>query len=112
VPAAGQCQPALNTIIEIANNKRAAPSTRLAAANAILDRAHGRPTSSVELSGEGGKSLKQEFFHDGMSKEQRLIVSARLVGNLLENGRKALEAEKRAEADKLIEGTVETSDIK
>jgi hypothetical protein len=87
-----------------ANNKRAAPSTRLAAANAILDRAHGRPTSSVELSGTGGKPLKQEFFHDGMSKQKRLIMTARLVGNLLEGGKRALEAEKRTESEKLIGG--------
>lgn len=46
---------ALAALVEIATNKRASEGARVSAANAILDRAWGKPVQGVHLSGaEGG----------------------------------------------------------
>ena len=46
-------QLALNTLVEVATEGDSA-AARVAAANAILDRAHGKPKQSVEASGPDG----------------------------------------------------------
>jgi hypothetical protein len=45
-------QSALTTLAEIMGNAQSPAAARVAAANAILDRAHGKPKQSVELEGE------------------------------------------------------------
>ena len=45
---------AVKTLAEICGNSKAAPSSRVAAACALLDRGWGRPRQSVELSGPEG----------------------------------------------------------
>ena len=39
---------ALNTLVEIAENKKAPPAARVAAANSLLDRGHGKPEAKLE----------------------------------------------------------------
>ena len=39
---------ALNTLVEIAENKKAPPAARVAAANSLLDRGHGKPEAKIE----------------------------------------------------------------
>ena len=39
---------ALNTLVEIAENKKAPPAARVAAANSLLDRGHGKPGAKIE----------------------------------------------------------------
>ena len=46
---------ALNTLVTITNQSDAPPSARVAAANAILDRAHGKPTQAI--TGADGSEL-------------------------------------------------------
>lgn len=50
--AAEYSQSALTTLAEIMANAQSPAAARVAAANAILDRAHGKPKQSVELEGE------------------------------------------------------------
>lgn len=40
---------AMDTLVEIASNKKAPPGARVSAAGAILDRGYGRPASSLPL---------------------------------------------------------------
>lgn len=51
--AQAQIEPAINTLVQIANDKAAPPAARVAAANAILDRAVGKPAQAI--TGEGGE---------------------------------------------------------
>ena len=39
---------AMNTLVEIAENKKAPPAARVAAANSLLDRGHGKPEAKLE----------------------------------------------------------------
>jgi hypothetical protein len=39
---------AMNTLVEIAENKKAPPAARVAAANSLLGRGHGRPEAKLE----------------------------------------------------------------
>ena len=48
---------AIKTLVEIAKNKKASTTSRVAAATALLDRAWGRPRQAVDLSAEGGASI-------------------------------------------------------
>src|SRR5262245_36336791 len=45
---------ALQTLVAIATDEDAPPAARVAAATAILDRAHGKPVQAIEGTGEGG----------------------------------------------------------
>jgi hypothetical protein len=45
---------ALQTLVAIATDEKAPPAARVAAATAILDRAHGKPVQAIEGTGEGG----------------------------------------------------------
>jgi hypothetical protein len=45
---------ALQTLVAIATDEKAPPAARVAAAAAILDRAHGKPVQAIEGTGEGG----------------------------------------------------------
>lgn len=50
---------ALQTLVNICQNGEAEAS-RVSAANAILDRAYGRPVQGVEMSGPDGKPIQTE----------------------------------------------------
>lgn len=105
---------ALQTLITLMNNPRVAPSTRAAAANSVLDRAHGRPVSSLELSGADGEKLIPEDndppYLRGLTGLARTAAIGRLVSFAIENGKHATEKLKRQDAAKLIEGeALETS---
>ncbi len=93
---------ALKVIIEIMGNKRCAFSTRMAAANAVLDRAHGRPQTSVELSGKGGAPLVP-YLRDDLGAQERAILTARVIGFALKRGQLEMEKQNGATAA-LIEG--------
>jgi hypothetical protein len=45
---------AIKTLAEIMRSKKASPNARVSAADAILDRAWGRPAQAIEMSGPGG----------------------------------------------------------
>jgi hypothetical protein len=45
---------ALQTLAAIAQDDEAPPAARVAASNALLDRGHGKPTQTIEGTGEGG----------------------------------------------------------
>lgn len=51
---------ALETLASIMRNEKEPAAARVAAANAILDRGHGKPKQSVEASGPGGEPIKTE----------------------------------------------------
>lgn len=52
---------ALNVLVEVANDVGAAPAARVAAANAILDRAHGKARQAVEIEGNEDRPLIQRI---------------------------------------------------
>lgn len=62
--AQAQIEQAINTLVEIANDKGAPPAARVAAANAILDRAVGKPAQAV--TGEGGEGPVQIVVSTGI----------------------------------------------
>jgi hypothetical protein len=49
---------ALKTLADIAKDPKAPPAARVSAANAIIDRAHGRPMSAVEITGKDGGAIE------------------------------------------------------
>jgi len=49
---------ALKTLADIARDPKAPPAARVSAANAIIDRAHGRPMSAVEVTGKDGGAIE------------------------------------------------------
>ena len=51
---------AIEGLVEIAENANAAAAARIAAWNAILDRAVGKPKQAVEVSGEDGEPIAVE----------------------------------------------------
>ena len=108
-------QAALQTLISLMKNPRVAPSTRAAAANSILDRAHGRPVSSLELSGLDGEKLNPEDsspqYLRNLNGLARSVASARLINHALREGKRAGEELKRREAEKLIESVVEAPEM-
>ena len=57
---------ALRVLVEIANDDEAPKPARVAAANAILDRAHGKPTQAI--TGAGGKDLLAPVLNVILSK--------------------------------------------
>lgn len=59
---------ALTVLVEVANDVAAAPAARVAAANAILDRAHGKARQSVEIEGNEEHPLIQRIEIIGVSK--------------------------------------------
>lgn len=101
---------ALQTLITLMNNPRVAPSTRAAAANSILDRAHGRPVSSLELSGADGEKLIPEEsdppYLRGLTGFARTVAIARTISFALEEGKLANEELTRQEEKKKIEKPV------
>lgn len=50
-------QVAIGVLVEVMKDKKAPPASRVTAATAILDRAHGRPVPSVEQSEEDLNSI-------------------------------------------------------
>ena len=82
---------ALQTISELMKNKRCAPSTRLAACNSILDRAYGKPASSLELTGKDGESLKPDHY-EGWTEPAKRIDMARRILWMVHNARSELAA--------------------
>ena len=57
---------ALRVLVEIATDEKAPKPARVAAANAILDRAHGKPTQAI--TGAGGKDLLAPVLNVILSK--------------------------------------------
>ena len=82
---------ALLTVVALMKNKRCAPSTRLAACNSILDRAYGKPGSSVELTGKDGTSLKPDHY-EGWTEPAKRIDMARRILWMVHNARSDLAA--------------------
>jgi len=52
--ARAQTESAIFTLVEVMQNKKAPPSSRVAAAQALLDRGWGKPVQPVDGDGEGG----------------------------------------------------------
>ncbi|WP_159441456.1 hypothetical protein [Gemmobacter megaterium] len=61
---------ALQALVTIAKSRTAPPAARVSAATAILDRAYGKPLSSVEHTGKGGKPIE----HDHKVKVRVILV--------------------------------------
>ncbi|HEV8033935.1 hypothetical protein [Yoonia sp.] len=49
---------ALKTLAAIVADVNAPPAARVSAANSIIDRAHGRPMSAVEITGKDGNAIE------------------------------------------------------
>lgn len=67
---------ALETLKEIMSDKNAPPAARVSAANAILDRAYGRPSQEVALNASGDVSLST-LLDEAMKKRSELEEIAR-----------------------------------
>lgn len=52
--AKGHAEKALQTLVDIAQDKESPAAARVSAATAILDRGYGKPPQSIEHGGEGG----------------------------------------------------------
>ena len=52
-----QTEAAINTLASVMLNEENSPGARVAAAIALLDRGHGKPTQAVELGGPDGEAL-------------------------------------------------------
>ena len=50
--ARAQTEPAIKTLVSVMNNRKSPAASRVAAACALLDRGYGRPTQSVDVSGD------------------------------------------------------------
>ena len=50
---------AIETLVSIMNNPKAAPAARVSAANALLDRGYGKPPQHI--TGEGAAFLRRSF---------------------------------------------------
>jgi hypothetical protein len=67
----------LLTLAEIMGDASQPAAARVSAANAILDRAHGKPTQSVETSGPGGGPIQTADASGmvaGLSADQRAKI--------------------------------------
>ena len=49
---------ALATLVRIANDPEAPSAAQVAAANAVLDRGHGKPRQALEHGGDGGGAIQ------------------------------------------------------
>lgn len=63
-------QDAINTLVEICNDKKAAKNSRVAAAREILDRGWGRPMQSVEHSGPDGAAIPHSVIVNWVEPEE------------------------------------------
>ena len=52
---------ALQTLVDVAEDEGASEAARVSAANAILDRAYGKPKQSLDLNGEGLAGLSVTY---------------------------------------------------
>ena len=80
---------AVLTLVAMMTNKRSPPSTRVAAANAILDRAYGKPSSSLELTGKEGEALIPDRY-EGWTEPAKRLDRARRIAFILKSGQRAL----------------------
>jgi len=55
--AKGHAEKALEVLISVANNSKAAPAARVSAASAILDRGYGKPRQAVDMDAAFAGSL-------------------------------------------------------
>jgi hypothetical protein len=64
----------LGVLIEIANNDKLSPNARAVAAQAVLDRGHGKPTQSHEHTGKDGGPIATEDKtpHDELDTARRI----------------------------------------
>jgi hypothetical protein len=53
-------QAAIDTLTSIMQDPKAPPAARVSAAQAILDRGHGRPSQAVEMTGRDGGPIQSE----------------------------------------------------
>ena len=88
----------MEILVEIMGNKKAAPSVRVSAATAILDRAYGRPATAVELSGPDGRDLISSESLTDVEATRRVLF---LVRKEFER-RKAIPGE-LSDLDRLLE---------
>ena len=80
---------AVLTLVAMMANKRSPPSTRVAAANAILDRAYGKPTSALELTGKEGEAMIPDQY-EGWAESAKRVDIARRIAFILKSGQLAL----------------------
>ena len=100
---------ALQTISELMKNKRCAPSTRLAACNSILDRAYGKPASSLELTGKDGESLVADRY-EGWAEPAKTIDLARRILWMVHNARSDLAASSNEPAKIAVDDLAEPAE--
>lgn len=67
--AKGHTEEAMATLLEVARNKKASSSARVAAASALLDRAWGKPPQHIEAVGVG---LSYSDFLERMAQQEGL----------------------------------------
>lgn len=76
----------LGVLVEIATNARLSPGARVTAAEAVLNRGHGKPTQITEFTGKDGGPIE--------TREMSHLEAARRVAFLL---RMAIEAPNKEE---------------
>lgn len=96
---------AIETLAAIMNDEKATRTTRIAAANALLDRAHGRPAQSV------GIGVGLSFDDPSVSDDRQMsdIEIARYLAFVLAKGANALEA-KQQERDTATDAQIGVPD--
>jgi hypothetical protein len=75
---------AIATLAKIMKNEQTPPAARISAAQALLDRGHGRPSQAVDVSGEVALDFSR-FSNDELDEYERLLQKIALLpgpGNL------------------------------
>lgn len=88
--AKAQTPAAIRTLVEVMKSKKAPAAARVAAAQAVLDRGHGKPhqSTSNELTGKDGADLFEKLKGEGVSPN---VAIARRIAFALHQGERALD---------------------
>ena len=72
--ARGQTEQAIKTLVTIMNNPKSPAASRITAASALLDRGYGKPTQSLDVSGEAPmlNSLQVMFVNSATVQREAL----------------------------------------
>jgi hypothetical protein len=69
---------AMNTLVEIAENKKAPPAARVAAANSLLDRGYGKPEAKIEANFTATKVIRAPAISENHEEWTALYVPEHL----------------------------------
>src|SRR5690606_19528839 len=88
--AKAQTPAAIRTLVEVMKSKKAPAAARVAAAQVVLDRGHGKPNQSTsnELTGKDGADLFEKLKGEGVSPN---VAIARRIAFALHQGERTLD---------------------